>query len=139
MHRTSRHLELGINGPTLQLTRFSKFDFGKCYLLQARYAVASDFATCELLILLRAPVFNVKQYLTGFAGEECCAIPHPAELPGAPWIKTVADRLLDVRYILCHLFCRTWPFWSSGNNITQSLENSPFSFPLCKSHSVSIE
>jgi len=42
-----------------------------------------------------APHFN----LPGFAGEECCAIPHPAELPDASWIKTVAKRLLDVR---CH-------------------------------------
>lgn len=37
--------------------------------------------------------------LPGFAGEECCGIPHPAELPDASWIETVAKRLLDVR---CH-------------------------------------
>ena len=56
---------------------------------------------CELWILLQAPV--LLEYLTGFAGEECCGIPHPAELPDASWIETVAKRLLDVRYVLSPL------------------------------------
>ena len=37
---------------------------------------------------------------TGYAGEECCAIPHPAEMPDISWIETIADRFLAVRYLL---------------------------------------
>jgi len=35
--------------------------------------------------------------LPGYAGEECCAIPHPAEMPDISWIETIADRFLAVR------------------------------------------
>ena len=55
--------------------------------------------SCSIYIS-RAFVFWFFLIFPGYAGEECCAIPHPAEMPDISWIETIADRFLAVRYLL---------------------------------------